>query len=425
MPRKEELINSIAFSIGTQVFTLMGLLQLLDEVNSHAWWSSHNKRITDRSASPVKSRSRSRDRPSSRSKVVCSPLSYMDIQPSFISLNLKRGKIEGGVRRIHLEWDDRSSKLNAMPQFTKHINDCTDATDEGECEFIVMSLGIQLRDLAHANYIIIHSRQAYRIEPHGHNRTSIDDIDGMEVALMDLFSKYDIIYIPHARITLDSSHKHFGLQLLGQMNEITSDPDPLLEARIGYMNDAGLCATFVLLYIKKICAFSMTEKGRELEGIDLISTAIQGIDQKGLIVDAKKLIHRDALLSNQQILQFETRAHAQLLELILADGVTTRGKQEQHSKMIVGQYKKLRKDYFDSSRKQLDVDMYDSICDVFRNWKKFKQNFDILDIYGINFDKLISNMGGIRKKQTKTRKKKKKKKKRKKKDKKTKRRKTH
>ena len=135
--------------------------------------------------------------------------------------------------------------------------------------------------------------------------------------------------------------------------------------------------------------------------------------------------NKEALLSNQQILQFETQLYQQLLEIPLATQIITRAKSKKYTKQVKDQEEKLKKAHFDTSRDQLDMDMYDTICEIFRKWS---YNYDILDIYGVNFKQLISELGGKKKKKGKkllTKGKKQKKQKEKKKKKKTKQKKKH
>ena len=54
--------------------------------------------------------------------------------------------------------------------------------------------------------------------------------------------------------------------------------------------------------------------------------------------------------------------------------------------------------HFDPKRDQLDIDMFYRTAKILRGWDSDKMGFDILDIYGINFDALLQTMGGIRKK---------------------------
>ena len=353
--------------------------------------------------------------------MISSPLSYRDVKAHGIVRNPVPG---GNTRRnnnIHLAWYGHVGRLFVMPMFTNNIDACIASCDAGTCKFIIIELSVFAPEVGHANFIIIHDKVAYRIEPHGHNHSVVNSTAEMEVALVELFDRYNVIYVPHTYqlIPGPKDQQYIGLQSLGEVNKPVVE-DTLLNARIAYA--PGLCATFTLLYIEKICEFSMSRIGSKLRQLKLFSGALQKIDRKKVLAEADKHTYKGALLSNQRILQFETSVYAQLLELIPmipgSSGVTTRHNKEVHSSRLRDQRSKLKKEHFDKSRHQLDVDMFDTIVRVLTSWDSIPLDppFDILDIYGINFKKLISNMGGLRKKKQK---------KKKKKDKKTRRRKKH
>ena len=395
------LISDMAIAVGTHAFNFMGLLELLHTVNKK-YEKDLNRVSSGFGTAYSKSRSRDTSRSATSMKMCCSPLSHKYVKPSVLRV-IYDGPTMEFIKQfketLHLRWTEHTNKLFSSDMFLNNIEDCLDACANNKCKFVVISLYIKGIGGAHANYIIIHDNMAYRIEPHGFNRTILEeDSQGkFEDALIKLFDEYDVTYVPHSKLNVSEGkgHKYYGLQHVGEINNYEST-DPKLKLIV---EDApGLCNTYVFLYITKFCQLSMRHSNRDLAGLDLFISCIEEIDHGWMVTQSMARTNKEALLSNQQILLFETQLYQQLLEIPLATQIITRAKSKKYTKQVRDQEEKLKKAHFDTSRDQLDMDMYDIICEIFRKWS---YNYDILGIYGVNFKQLISELGGKKKKKKK------------------------
>jgi len=340
----------------------------------------------------------------------CSPLYYKD-------LDAPTQKIGGDKRqlsitnRLHVRWSNPTETLDVSTTFVNNISKCLTACDEGACKFIIISLYIYLgpEGGAHRNYIIIHNRYAYRIEPHGHGKGPQNN-DKLDEELKKLFYQQIVTYEPHAGAGLHEIHLT-GLQLTAELPPTVEKKPSLSKNNTEHYllnKSPGLCNTFVFLYIRRIIDYSMNE-GSSYSGRDLFHNALRTINRNSIL---SELHHKfgtigEALFANQEISEFEVTLYTQLLEIPLANRVSTRLQTKDYGNRLSGAEEKVRLFHFDPKRDQLDIDMCFRTARILRGWDSDKMRFDILDIYGINFDALFQTMGGIQKKKKKKRKKKK------------------
>ena len=321
----EQSLDSIEPSVGTRMFNFFGLLTLLHKLNGKIQ--------------------------------ICSPLSSSN------RLSKSRLGWDGhkySSKPIHLWFN---GKLVVDNLFIDNIKECIQ-----KCEFTIISLTFKYGEMIHINYIIIHNREAYRIEPYGHGQTHMDDMD---TKLIELFNKYGIKYMPHL-ILEDFSER--GLQTIGETDGVYKILFP------------GYCNTYVFIYIEEICKYHAEHP--ELGGIHLFRGAINDIDDK-FSKRQRGYTENVALQYNRQLLSFQKILYDQLIlskSLFMRD---TRGQQRMQENFMELQEKKLETKYYSPDRQAHELELYDESVDIL--YKLFLFNKDILTIYGIDFVSLYSS----------------------------------
>ena len=87
----------------------------------------------------------------------------------------------------------------------------------------------------------------------------------------------------------------------------------------------------------------MRHSNRGLSGLNLFMYCIEEIDHGWMVTQSMGRTNKEALLSNQQILQFETQLYQQLLEIPLATQIITRAKSKKYTNKLRTKKKNLGK----------------------------------------------------------------------------------
>jgi len=339
------LPEDLQVSIGTRMFNFFGLLALLYKLNINN--GTDNKRI------------------------ICSPLSDQS------QIKISRSNIWGVLFHgppIHLLWREQVGYQDFTTDYL--FDDNIDQCINSENKFIIISLFIDTFIGGHANYIIIHSNQAYRIEPHGHGENPGNySAEKLDVKLSELFSEYGIIYKSHAYFSGEESPLTFsenGLQTQEYIDGVSKIP-----------LKPGLCNTYVFMYIDEICKFSIEHP--ELKGYKLFHDAINNIDKRYAAVKGEA--DSQAISYNLWLLEIQQVFHDQLIEARLLYEYNTRGQYKKliHAKTL--EARKLKLNHFSVDRASHDVLTMVNVLSVIIALKQR----NILTIYGLDFEKLYEH----------------------------------
>ena len=338
---KDKLLDHINPSVGTKMFDFFGILTLLNKLNKN------------------------------KNKIICSPLSNISKIPQI------ERKWDNTLSRpqLHL-FINNMRKLKKDILFEENITECINS----ECEFIIISLYYE----GHRNYIIINNKEAYRIEPLGHESgTNMDDIDKQ---LVSLFKGYGIVYIPHSELPSggEEGFPDKGLQKIGDDDGISEIIFP------------GYCNTYVFLYIEEICKYHDTHP--DLSGIDLFRKAMNHIHDK---ISHKKpgYTEKRALKYNRELQEYQHFIYSQLIESKPLYKRITRLQKRKREEEIITSESRLENPQSDPIRELWEDEHFNNASDIFFNLPE-----NVLNIYGIDFSNLSENDSKLWKHKSKKRK---------------------
>jgi len=410
-------LHELAFQVGTKAFEYTGLFKLLYEMNNHNDGVSGKRR-------------RVRGGVDTPTNIICSPLHAEHLPESVVECITEPVEdfVKAFSKYIHLLWDDRSltrdiisverfsDALKHSILFEETIQECIEAMRENGI-FIIISFFIRHEGGGHVNYIIIHDDMAFRIEPHGLGQEVAMFHEAMEVELTAFFAGYGINYIPHT--SMNDGNKLFGVQRYSVINKDMEHLNPVIQR---YMElRPGLCCTYVFMYITLIISIHLQ---RGLRALELFTTSIKEIDETDIQYTLDKVrkykkMDVKALLANQEITQWQVTMYHQLLEIPLISQATTRGrlkkildnKANAKLKVAMDSIHDQHDTYKDGrsvspGHRKLDIEMYDTILDILKDKngvirdriqhkeekRGLESSSDLLNIYGIQFNRIISSL---------------------------------